>query len=341
MDYWPAPFQKGHVNKCLPLNCWQKMALSDISLLLDRPWKGITPRRAPPRSLLLQPWPMWMPCPGWDILGLRVGEFSTELAIQRVIPRCIFTAGTAMSRGQAAYAGCIMNERAPSPPSRELPRHSNPTSWLNTTAARPAPTLHVGCVTLTKKKAFCIVSARLTFRVFTFQSALSRRAWTPRREQVQRRSALAQTFAKITPKWQINTSCFYRCKINRSNADPGRGGEAGPRCVWRIPLHHLHLQTLCNLNLFVAFMLYWPPKVKERDLDLKHKSSLQALELSLPLNATDQCPFLLKIKPFWTLKAFHCWAMSKCHMGKWAEKKPIFPLVLALEVLKFSPTQSI
>lgn len=40
------------------------------------------------------------------------------------------------------------------------------------------------------------------------------------------------------------------------------------------------------------------PKVKERDLDLKHKSSLQALELSLPLNAADQCPFLLKIKPF-------------------------------------------
>lgn len=74
--------------------------------------------------------------------------------------------------------------------------------------------------------------------------------------------------------------------------------EWGLCYVWRIPLHHLHLQTLCNLNLFVAFMLYWPPKVKERDLDLKHKSSLQALELSLPLNAADQCPFLLKIKPF-------------------------------------------
>lgn len=310
-------------------------------LLLDQPWKVTTLRRAPPWSLPLQHWPTRVLCPGWDVSGLRVGEFSTEPEIQRVIPCCIFTAGRARWCGQAADAGCIMNEGAPSPPCSELPRHSSPTPWLKPTAARPAPTLHVGCVTLTKKKAFCIVSARLTFRVFTFQSALSRRARTPRREQVQRRSALAQTFAKITPKWQINTSCFYRCKINRSNADPGRGGEAGPRCVWRIPLHHLHLQTLCNLNLFVAFMLYWPPKVKERDLDLKHKSSLQALELSLPLNATDQCPFLLKIKPFWTLKAFHCWAMSKCHMGKWAEKKPIFPLVLALEVLKFSPTQSI
>lgn len=205
------------------------------------------------------------------------------------------------------------------------PRHLNYTSGLKTIVAHTASILHMGCMTLTKKKAFHIVCARLTFRVFTFQSALRRWAWTPWREQVQRGSVLAQTFAKITPKWQINTSCFYRCKINRSNADPGRGREASLRCVWRIPLHHLHLQTLCNLNLFVAFMLYWPPKVKEKDLDLKHKSSLQALELSLPLNATDQCPFLLKIKPFWTLKAFHCWAMSKCHMGKWAEKSPFFP----------------
>lgn len=284
-------------------------------------------------SLPLPHWPTRMLFPGWDAFGLLVGKFSTESEIQRVIPGCIFTA---TSRAQRCGLCGLHNEWR-----SEFLRPLSPMPWLEPTAARPAPTLHVGCVTLTKKKAFCIVSARLTFRVFTFQSALSGRAGTPRREQVQCWGALAQTFAKMMPKWQINTSCFYRCKINRSNADPGCGGGAGPRRVWRIPLHHLHLQTLCNLNLFVAFMLYWPPKVKERDLDLKHKSSLQGLELSLPLNATDQCPFLLKIKPFWTLKAFHCWAMSKCHMGKWAEKKPIFPLVLALEVLKFSPAQSI
>lgn len=130
-------------------------------------------------------------------------------------------------------------------------------------------------------------------------------------------------------KWfaerRINMSCFYRCKTNRSNAACAWACEWGLCYVWRTPPHHLHLQTLCNLNLFVAFMLYWPPKVKERDLDLKHKSSLQALELSLPLNAADQCPFLLKIKPFWTLKAFHCWTVPKCHMGEWAEKSPFFP----------------
>jgi len=183
----------------------------------------------------------------------------------------------------------------------------------------------MGCVTLTKKKDSLTVSAILTFRVFAFQSALRRGARTPQHQLVQYANTLAQTFAKIMPKRQINTNCFFRCKINRSNADLSCGCESSLCCVWRIPLHHLHLQTLCNLNLFVAFMLCWPPKVKERDLDLKHKSSLQALELSLPLNATDQCPFLLKIKPFWTLKAFHCWAMSKCHMGKWAEKSPFFP----------------
>lgn len=101
-------------------------------------------------------------------------------------------------------------------------------------------------------------------------------------------------------EWQINTTCFYRCKTNRSHAGLCLSLWMGLCYVWRRPLHHLHLQTLCNLNLFVAFMLYCPPppKVKERDLDLKHKSSLQALELSLPLNAADQCPFLLKIKPF-------------------------------------------
>ena len=281
---------------------------------------------------------MWMP---WDILQLQAWGLLHKAGVKmasgahwrrspsRVITYCIFTTLTAT----ACWADCLCGlhneyKRRPNAfpcrPSSSL-RRKNYTSWLKTIAAHTALILHVGCVTLRKKKTFCIVSARLTFRVFTFQSALRRRVWTPWCEQVQHGSALTQTFAKITPKWQINTSCFYRCKINRSNADPSRGCEAGLHRVWRTPLHHLLLQTLCNLNLFVAFMLYWPPKVKERDLDLKHKSSLQALELSLPLNAPDQCPFLLKIKPFWTLKAFHCWAMSKCHTGKWAEKSPFFP----------------
>lgn len=189
----------------------------------------------------------------------------------------------------------------------------------------------VECVLLRQRAGFsaCFPHADRWWERVYF-SVWERRVWTLWYEQVHSSSAFApplpatlawngllndkQThvvFTGVKPTDQM-LACAWAC-------------EWGLCYVWRTPPHHLHLQTLCNLNLFVAFMLYWPPKVKERDLDLKHKSSLQALELSLPLNAADQCPFLLKIKPFWTLKAFHCWAVPKCHIGEWAEKSPFFP----------------
>lgn len=71
-------------------------------------------------------------------------------------------------------------------------------------------------------------------------------------------------------------------------------------CVMFGEYHHI-IYTCKPFVILISLLLLCytgPPKVKERDLDLKHKSSLQALELSLPLNAADQCPFLLKIKPF-------------------------------------------
>lgn len=75
-------------------------------------------------------------------------------------------------------------------------------------------------------------------------------------------------------------------------------------CEWDCVMfgeYHRIIYTCKPFVILISLLLLCytgPPKVKERDLDLKHKSSLQALELSLPLNAADQCPFLLKIKPF-------------------------------------------